>query len=75
MVCPAQVCSRVVRIEPIMINVVIYAVVAVCGLTLAWLNVNGVSLVAGVCMFAIGGVAAVRQYRRVRGERTQDPKP
>lgn len=57
-----------------MINVVIYTVVAACGLVLAVLNLNVASLVSGLCMAGIGAVGAVQQYRRVKSKGTQGPK-
>lgn len=49
-----------------MINVYVYSTVAVCGLVLAILNLNVVSLIAGLLMAVIGIAAAVQQYRRVK---------
>lgn len=53
-----------------MINVYLYALVAVCGLIMAVLNLNLGSLVAGICMTAVGGTASVQQYRRVKMRKT-----
>ncbi|WP_255769139.1 hypothetical protein [Pseudarthrobacter sulfonivorans] len=56
-----------------MINVFLYALVAVCGVVLAFLNLNTGSLLAGLGMAAIGTIAALQQFRRVRRENLQKP--
>ena len=49
-----------------MINVFLYALIAVCGVVLAVLNLGVWSLLAGVSMGVVGAAAAVQQFRRVK---------
>lgn len=49
-----------------MIDVFFYALVAVCGVVLAFLNLNTGSRLAGLGMALIETIAALQQLRRVR---------
>lgn len=49
-----------------MINAFLYALVALCGVVLAMLNLNTGSFLAGLGMAVVGAAAALQQLRRVR---------
>ena len=56
-----------------LISAFLYLIVGVCGLVLIAVNLNPVSLLAGLAMAVVGLAAAFRQYRRVKAARAGAP--